>query len=91
MPRSETIIGTFVASPSDVEEERTALESVVVELNKTWSKSLNLRLDLIKWETDVYPGFGQYPQDVINTQIGDEYDIFIAIFWGKIGLSLIHI
>lgn len=85
MPRSETIIGTFVASPSDVEEERAALESVVAELNKTWSKNLNLRLDLMKWETDVHPGFGQYPQDVINTQINDEYDIFVAIFWGRIG------
>lgn len=85
MPRSETIIGTFVASPSDVEEERAALESVVAELNKTWSKNLNLRLDLIKWETDVHPGFGQYSQDVINTQINDEYDIFVAVFWGRIG------
>jgi hypothetical protein len=85
MPRNETIIGTFVASPSDVEEERASLESVIAELNKTWSKNLNLRLDLMKWETDVHPGFGQYPQDVINTQISDEYDIFIAIFWGKIG------
>lgn len=85
MPRSETIISAFVASPSDVEEERAALESVITELNKTWSKNLNLRLDLMRWETDVHPGFGQYPQDVINTQISDEYDIFIAIFWGKIG------
>lgn len=85
MPRSETIIGTFVASPSDVEEERAALESVVAELNKTWSKNLNLRLDLMKWETDVHPGFGQYSQDVINTQINDEYDIFVAVFWGRIG------
>lgn len=85
MPRSETIIGTFVASPSDVEEERAALGSVVAELNKTWSKNLNLRLDLMKWETDVHPGFGKYSQDVINTQINDAYDIFVAIFWGRIG------
>lgn len=85
MPRNETVIGVFVASPSDVLEERKALESVVDELNKTWSKNLNLRLDLIKWETDVHPGFGTYSQDVINTQINDEYDVFIAIFWGKIG------
>ncbi len=85
MPRTETVIGIFVASPSDVSEERKALESVALELNKTWSKNLNLRLDLIKWESDVHPGFGDYPQDVINNQINDEYDVFIAIFWGKIG------
>lgn len=85
MPRNETIITTFVASPSDVREERAALELVINELNKTWSKSLGLRLDLIKWETDVHPDFGSYSQDVINTQINDEYDIFVAIFWGRIG------
>lgn len=85
MPRTETVIGIFVASPSDVSEERKALESVTSELNKTWSKNLNLRLDLIKWESDVYPNFADYPQDVINNQINDEYDVFIAIFWGKIG------
>jgi hypothetical protein len=85
MPRNETVISVFVASPSDVSEERKALESVTQELNKLWSKNLNLRLDLIKWETDVYPAFGNYPQDVINEQINDDYDVFIAIFWSKIG------
>lgn len=85
MPRNEIVISVFVASPSDVSEERKALESVVQELNKTWSKNLNLRLDLIKWETDVHPGFGAYSQDVINEQVNDEYDVFIAMFWGKIG------
>ncbi len=85
MPKNQTIITVFVASPSDVKDERNALESVISELNKTWSKNLNLRLDLVKWETDIYPSFGSYPQDVINTQINDDYDIFIAIFWGKIG------
>jgi len=85
MPRSETIISVFVASPSDVSEERKALESISHELNKTWSKNLNVRLDLVKWETDVLPGFGAYPQEVINQQIDDEYDVFIAIFWGKVG------
>ena len=59
--------------------------SIVHDLNKTWSKSLKVRLDLIKWETDVYPGFGKNTQDVINKQINDDYDIFIAIFWSKIG------
>jgi hypothetical protein len=85
MARSETVISVFVASPSDVLEERKALESIAQELNKTWSKNLNLRIDLIKWETDIYPGFGRYSQDVINEQINDDYDVFIAIFWSKIG------
>lgn len=85
VPRNETVLSVFVASPSDVSEERKALESIAYELNKTWSNNLNLRLELIKWETDSFPGFGDYSQDVINKQINDEYDVFIAIFWSKIG------
>lgn len=85
MPRNETVLNVFVASPSDVSEERKALESIVHELNKTWSNNLNLRLELIKWETDSYPGFGDYSQDVINKQVNDEYDVFVAIFWSKVG------
>ena len=85
MARSETIISVFVASPGDVSDERFALESIISELNRTWSRSLNLRLELVKWETDIHPGFGESPQDVINQQLNDEYDIFIAVFWSKIG------
>lgn len=86
MARSETIISVFVASPGDVIDERMALESIISELNRTWSRTLNLRLELIKWETDIHPSFGAYPQDVINQQLNDEYDVFIALFWGKVGL-----
>lgn len=85
MARNETIISVFVASPGDVSEERSALETIISELNRTWSRSLNLRLELVKWETDIHPGFGAYPQDVINQQINDEYDVFIALFWTKVG------
>ncbi len=71
--------------PEGVSDERSALESIISELNRTWSRSLNLRLELVKWETDIHPGFGKYPQDVINQQLNDEYDIFIALFWSKVG------
>ena len=85
MPRSETVLQVFVASPGDVADEREVLESVVAELNRTWSKSLGVRLELLRWETSTRPGIGSEPQDVINSQIGDEYDVFIGILWGRIG------
>ncbi|GIU24278.1 hypothetical protein L2719_06465 [Shewanella schlegeliana] len=85
MARSETVISVFVASPGDVADERSALETIISELNRTWSKTLNLRLELIRWETDIHPSFGAYPQDVINKQVADDYDVFIALFWSKVG------
>lgn len=85
MPSIEHVLRVFVGSPSDVKEEREQLEKVITELNRIWSRNLGLRLELIRWETHVTPGFGDYPQDVINRQVKDDYDIFIGIFWSRVG------
>ncbi len=85
MPRQPKLLRIFVASPSDVAEERTRLESIVDEINKTISSSSGTQLELVKRETDVVPGIGAYPQDVINQQVGDNIDIFIGILWKKFG------
>lgn len=85
MPELQYVIRVLVGSPSDVTEEREILEEVVRELNATWSKALGLRFELLRWETAARPGVGTDPQDVINRQIGDSYDIFIGILWSKFG------
>ncbi|SIO35415.1 protein of unknown function [Singulisphaera sp. GP187] len=85
MPRQESILSVFVASPSDVSLERTRLEEVIGDLNHTWSRSLGVRLDLVRWETHAYPGFGEDAQDVINQQLPDDIDIFIGIMWHRFG------
>lgn len=85
MAHNEVVVVAFVASPSDVEDERNKLEEVVRELNLTWGNTLGARLDLVRWETHAFPGVGQDAQDVINRQIGEEYDIFIGIMWGRFG------
>ena len=75
MVRQEHVLSVFVASPSDVEAERGKLEDVIRELNLTWSRELSIRLDLVRWETHAYPGFGSDAQAVINEQIPDDYDL----------------
>ena len=87
MPRQEQILSVFVASPSDVGDERARLEEVIIELNHSWSRNLGIRLDLIRWETHAYPGFGADPQDVINRQIPSDYDIFIGMMWHRYGTA----
>jgi hypothetical protein len=85
MPRQKKVITIFVASPNDVVDERTKLEEVINELNITWSRNIGLRFDLVRWETHAFPGIGDDPQDVINEQIPDDYDIFIGIMWCRFG------
>lgn len=39
------------------------------------------------WETHSRPAFGNDPQDVLNDQLPDDYDVFLGILWGRIGTS----
>lgn len=85
MPRTGIILRVFVASPSDVAEERVVLEEIIRELNITWSRTLGIYLELVKWETHAFPGVGPDPQAIINEQLADDYDIFIGIMWTRFG------
>lgn len=87
MARQTVVLQVFVASPSDVSEERDLMESVVAQLNQVWSSSLGITYELMKWETNVRPTFSTDPQAAINSQIGNDYDVFIGIFWGRLGTS----
>jgi hypothetical protein len=87
MPRKVTLVQMFVASPSDVQQERDLLESLIAELNKNWSRNSGVIFELVRWETHVRPGFGNDPQAVINEQIGDNYDVFIGVLWGCFGTT----
>ena len=77
----------FVASPSDVAEDRDALRRLIRDINDVLTyldPARNLRIELVGYETDSYPDFGA-PQEVINRQIPVDYDIFIGIMWKRCG------
>ncbi len=85
MSRTEQVFGVFVSSPSDLEDERSRLNEVIQEFNITWSRNFGIRLDLIRWETHGYPGIGKDPQDVLNQELPDDFDIFVGLMWGRFG------
>ena len=77
----------FVASPSDVAEDRDSLRRLIRDINDVLTyldPGRNLRIELVGYETDSYPDFGA-PQEVINRQIPVDYDIFIGIMWKRCG------
>lgn len=75
----------FIAAPSDVDEECRIAEEVIHDMNITLIKNNSIHLDLLRWNTHCYLDMGSYPQEVINNQIGDDYDIFIGIMWKNFG------
>jgi tetratricopeptide (TPR) repeat protein len=77
-------IRVFAASPGDVALEREALARVVDELNRTLGHAGDLVVELVRWETHTWPGFGDDAQDVINREVGP-YDIFVGMMWKRLG------
>lgn len=79
-----TKLAVFIASPSDVSEERQRLQKVVEELNLGLAKANGLVLELVRWETHAWPSVGDDAQDVINRQIPIP-DIFVGVLWKRFG------
>jgi hypothetical protein len=75
----------FIASPSDTNNERSICDKVFNEINKNLGEVYNFRIETLKWESDVRPSFGNDGQDVINKQIGNDYDFFVGIMYKKFG------
>ena len=75
----------FLASPGDTKEERKITENVIDEINSTLGEHHNFRAELLTWENNTSPSFGEDGQDVINKDIGLDYDIFIGIMWKRFG------
>ena len=67
----------FVASPSDVMQERNLIEKVISEINETHGDPLGYQLDLWRWEKNSFPD-AKAPQELIN-EIITPYSIFVGI------------
>ena len=79
------VVRLFVASPDDVSRERGELVKVVDRLNRIFERIKGIRIQLVRWESDTYPGVGSDAQDVINSQVDDAYDVFLGILWRRLG------
>ncbi|MFR9211672.1 MAG: hypothetical protein ACLVKT_15405, partial [Intestinibacter bartlettii] len=65
-------------------KEREYVTEIIDEINVSISR-LNMRYELIKWETHTIPQMGR-PQEIINRQLDiKQCDIFIGILWNKFG------
>ncbi len=82
-PGPPQLYTVFVASPSDVSEERKLVLNAVDDLNLILP---NTNLRALTWERDAHPGFGVDGQDVINRQLDcAECDIFVGVMWTRFG------
>lgn len=92
MPEPETVpsvreIRVVVASPADVEEERRAVEGMILELNTTVARSMSLHIRMSIWETDQSARFvpSGHPELVDSGLRLNDCDLFIVILWSRLG------
>jgi hypothetical protein len=77
------VLTAFLASPSDLPDERRMAFQVVAEVNEA-IKSIDWSIDLLGWE-DTLPGAGR-PQALINRDV-DRCDLFVGLLWRKWGTA----
>jgi hypothetical protein len=88
--RKVELLRIVVASPGDVEPERNCVEAIAAELNRGVADVLGLRCDVVRWETDAFPGFSQAgSQGHIDTALSiDTSDLVVGIFWKRFGTAV---
>ncbi len=87
MSYTAKVFNVMIASPGDVASERAIIREVLYEWNSVHSKSRNIVLLPIGWETHSSPEMGSSPQSIINEQILDKCDFLVGVFWTRIGTA----
>lgn len=75
----------LISCPSDITEEVKIIKEELENINTSLLKKLNIRLETLYWEDDIFPEYGNRTQDIINNQIVMNADAIIAVFGEKIG------
>ncbi|PZE95177.1 DUF4062 domain-containing protein [Curtobacterium sp. MCBD17_008] len=80
-----TVLRVMIASPSDVNEARDAVERAIHSWNDANSENKAVILQPWRWETSAVPVLGGHPQRLINSQGVDKSDVVFAMFAGRMG------
>ena len=75
------VLRVFLASPSDLADERKETKEMVDRLNST-IRVTGWTVELLGWE-DRLPGYGR-PQTQINEDV-DACDLFLGVLWRRWG------
>jgi len=79
------VLSIFVSSPGDVSEDREKVLSAISAWNQRNGISRNVFFNPLTWEGVVAPDISESGQEVINEQIGANYDIYLGLMWGRFG------
>lgn len=85
MPEPAKVCQVLISSPGDVDAERYEVEQAIIELNEYGFENLGIHIEPIRWENNCYPSVGDDSQSVVSEQLGDDYEVFVGIFYKRFG------
>lgn len=85
MPFSAEVFRVFIASPSDVAQEREAASAEIMNWNGLHAFAMSVVLLPVRWETHAAAEMGDRPQSLINKRVLLDCDFVIGIFWSRVG------
>jgi hypothetical protein len=80
-----TRVRLFLASPSDLGEERDRVSRVVEEINRGIAETLGFTVEVVRWETHVSPAMGRPQETILNQLELTNSDIFVGMLWLRFG------
>jgi hypothetical protein len=83
MPELIPQYNLFLASPGDVSDERNIAKDVVDRINSIHDGKY--RIFLKRWEDFFIPNVGRIQENVFRDTNFNSTDIFIGIFWSRVG------
>jgi hypothetical protein len=85
LPTSLTQLNVFVSTPTSMDVQRRLVTTIIENLPEAILEPQGLRLRVLNWTSDITPGVGTDAQNVISSQIKDDYDIYIGILGSSFG------
>ena len=85
MPSLAIVVKVMIASPSDVEEERSIVRESIHEWNAIHAEERSVWLSPVGADTHASPSMASEAQDVINRQVLEGCDLLVGIFWRRLG------
>ena len=84
LPDVRKVLRVFLASPGDLHSERSAMERIVGEMNRTIAKDLGWVIDLVRWE-EMLPAAGRPQQVILDQADFNSLDAFVGVLWNRFG------
>lgn len=87
MPKTIQSYSMLISCPSDVLEFLPQIEEAVASFNRGYGKQRSIQISTSHWTKNSYSDLekGKSGQDKLNSQIVDESDMMVGIFWTKFG------